>query len=218
MRQPPAHIWRGRLAVASTTVVLAAAWALALGSPAAAHDALEATDPADGAVLDEAPTQVVLTFAAEQAGVGAEVVVTGPDGASWTDGPAVVSGTTVTQPLAPGMPDGGYTVAWRSVAQDGHPVTGAFTFSLDAPDAEPADEPATGETASSEPTDDAAPAEPSAPATSEASDGPTASPAPTGSTEPTGSGGWTTWHTMGAALVAALAGAAAFVARRSRRG
>lgn len=210
MRQPPAHVWRGRLVPAWTAALVLAAGALALASPAAAHDALVGTDPADGAVLDEAPTQVVLTFAAEQAGVGAEVVVTGPDGTSWSDGAPAVSGRTVTQPLTGGMPDGAYTVAWRSVAGDGHPVTGAFTFDLDAPDAEgESDAPTAEETAADEATPDETAPGPTEDATAEGQDD---------GGEPSDSGGWTGWHTAGAALAVVLATAAAYAVRRSRRG
>lgn len=210
MRQPPAHVSRGRLVGAWTTVLLAAAVAVTLASPAAGHDVLVGTDPADGAVLDAAPTQVVLTFAAEQAGVGAEVAVTGPDGTSWSDGAAVVTGTTVTQALAAGMPDGAYTVAWRSVAQDGHPVTGTFAFTLDAPDAEPTDEP------TGEPTEDSADAgtDEAAPSSAEPTTALTAESTDDGE-QP---GGWSVWHTAAAALAAALAAAVAVVLRRSRRG
>ena len=101
--------------------------------PAVAHDALVGSEPADGAVVREAPTSVQLSFAATQAGIGAEVVVTGPDGAVWSDGPAEVSGATVTQPLKAGMPSGEYTVLWRSVAGDGHPVDGTLSFKVDLP-------------------------------------------------------------------------------------
>lgn len=144
MRHPPAHApasarrpglrrTGGPLAVLALAVGL-----LVVSAPATAHDALVGSDPADGAVLSAAPTQVVLTFAAPQAGIGAEVAVTGPDGATWSDGPAQTSDATVTQPLLPSMPDGAYTVTWRSVAQDGHPVSGVFGFTLQLPvDPEP---------------------------------------------------------------------------------
>ena len=108
--------------------------ALALvGTPAQAHDALIGSDPADGSVLVDTPTSVVLTFANPQTEIGAEVVVTGPDGAAWSDGAAVVSGATLTQPLREGLPNGSYLVQWRSVAADGHPVSGTLAFSLERP-------------------------------------------------------------------------------------
>lgn len=142
MRQSSAHVTRGRRV--AWTFALLALPAVLLGtaaSPAAAHDVLESTEPADGAVLTAAPEQVVLTFSAEQAGVGAEVVVTGPGDTSWSEGVAAVAGSTVTQALADGMPDGAYTVSWRSVAQDGHPVTGSFGFTVASPEPQPTAEP-----------------------------------------------------------------------------
>jgi hypothetical protein len=101
--------------------------------PAQAHDALLRSEPADGAALTDAPAQVVLTFASPQAEIGAEVVVTGPDGAAWSDGAAVVTGVAVTQALRRGLPSGDYLVQWRSVAADGHPVDGTLSFALDLP-------------------------------------------------------------------------------------
>ncbi|GEN78524.1 copper resistance CopC family protein [Actinotalea fermentans] len=213
MRQPPAHVSRGRLAVAWTIALLAAGAALVTGSPASAHDVLVATDPADGATLTDAPTQVVLTFAAEQAGVGAEVVVTGPDGASWSEGEATVSGVTVTQALRSGMPDGAYTVAWRSVAQDGHPVTGAFGFSLAAGDEAPAGEdPAADDTSGEDAPSDSAPtqagSEPSPEATLAAEQ------------ETSDRSGWGVWPAAWAALalVALATAVVVLVRRRGSRG
>lgn len=182
--------------------------ALVLGPSATAHDVLESTDPPDGAVLEAAPEQVVLTFTAPQAGVGAEVVVTGPDGAPWSEGPAVVAGPTVTQALAAGMPDGAYTVSWRSVAQDGHPVTGSFGFVVAGP---PAPEPTAEVTA--EATAQAAP-EPEAteqPASAEE----TATPATSAEESPDaedGAASRVAWAVAG--LVAASVAAGALVLRR----
>lgn len=102
-------------------------------APAVAHDALSGSDPADAATLIEAPSQIVLTFTAAQAQVGAEVQVTGPDGQLWADGPAVVADQSVTQQLLPGMPNGAYTILWRSVSIDGHPISGELGFTVDAP-------------------------------------------------------------------------------------
>lgn len=207
MRQPPAHAPRRRATALATALV---ALGLATAVPAAAHDVLIGTDPADGAVLDAPPSQVVLTFSAQQAEVGAEVLVTGPDGASVSAGAAVVAGTTVTQPLAADLPDGAYAVTWRSVAADGHPVTGSFAFTLDAPDApapapDPTDEP------TEEPSQAATEPEPSATPTE-------AAPMVTGTAPAEGDEGvaWG-WFAAGAALLAAV-GAGVVLARRSRRG
>ena len=39
-------------------------------------------------------------------------------------------GTTVTQPLAGGLPAGAYTVEWRVTSADGHPLSGTFGFTV----------------------------------------------------------------------------------------
>jgi len=146
----------GRLRRTTALAVTVAGTLLLTAGPAVAHDALLGSEPPDGAVVAEAPDELVLTFAAPQSEIGTEVVVTGPDGASWSDGAAVVSGSAVTQPLRPGMVGGVYSVQWRSVAADGHPVSGTLAFTVDPPVA-----PAPAVTATASP-------EPSAPATAAA--------------------------------------------------
>lgn len=127
---------RGPLALLG--IVLAV---LVVGGPAAAHDVLLGSDPEDGSVVTEVPEQVVLTFSAPQTDIGAQVEVTA-EGETWSDGPAIVDGTTVTQPLRVGMPSGEYTVQWRSVASDGHPVSGELSFTVDLPaESDPEPEP-----------------------------------------------------------------------------
>ena len=58
-------------------VVLAGSVLLGSAAAAAAHDALVGSDPADGAALDAAPAQVVLTFSADHLEAGSAVTVTG---------------------------------------------------------------------------------------------------------------------------------------------
>lgn len=169
---PAASVRRSRFVSRRVAAVAVAVVAGAIGvaAPATAHDALVASDPAADATVTAAPTQVVLTFSAAQTGVGSEVLVTGADGQVWSDGPAQVADTTVTQPLTAPLPDGAYTVTWRSVAGDGHPVTGAFGFTVAVPVASPV-----APTPTDQPTESVAPApEPSmttaAPALPDAAD------------------------------------------------
>ena len=120
-----------------------------MASPALAHDALIASNPADGAALSEAPAQLVLTYNAEIASIGAEVAITAPDGASALGGDLTIAGTEVTVPLAPDLANGAYAIAWRVTSSDGHPISGELAFTLDAPVAETT-EPATTEAATTE--------------------------------------------------------------------
>ena len=107
---------------------------LVTAAPASAHNRLVGTDPADGGTLARTPSAVVLTFDEPAVGLGTQVAVTGPDGAAST-GPAELVDATVRQPLVPGAPAGAYTVAWRVTSADGHPITGRFTFTAQAPGA-----------------------------------------------------------------------------------
>ncbi|HWS56943.1 MAG TPA: copper resistance protein CopC, partial [Actinotalea sp.] len=63
------------------------------------------------------------------------VLVTGPGGAVAVGEP-VVQGTTVTAPLPSDLASGDYTIAWRVVSADGHPIQGTIPFTVALPVAE----------------------------------------------------------------------------------
>ncbi|MFI6207212.1 copper resistance CopC/CopD family protein [Streptomyces sp. NPDC051041] len=116
-------------------LLLAVTGALLAGAgPASAHAALTGSDPRQGAVVDRAPAQVSLTFSERVAVDGDALRVLDPRGKRVDDGePAGAGGTTYTVRLHSGLPDGTYTVTYRVVSADSHPVAGAFTFSIGAP-------------------------------------------------------------------------------------
>lgn len=105
---------------------------LALGSsasPAEAHADLLETLPADGEVLDEAPEQIELRFNEPvQLIEGATRLFPGGGTPSVLD--ARVVDTTLTAALPPSLGEGAYTVAYRIVSADGHPVGGAISFQI----------------------------------------------------------------------------------------
>ncbi|RZU29955.1 copper transport protein [Streptomyces sp. BK022] len=116
-------------------LLLAVTGALFAGAaPASAHAALTGSDPAQGVVVDRAPTQISLTFS-EQVAMGDDSLrVLDPKGKPVQSGrPANVSGTTYAVRLRAGLADGTYTVAYQVVSADSHPVAGAYTFSIGAP-------------------------------------------------------------------------------------
>ncbi len=102
-------------------------------SPAWAHATLVGSSPRQDEQLDVLPDEVVFEFSADMA-APAYVIVTAPDGSSLTSGEPVVEGTTVSQAIGDG-PDGAYTMAFRAVSEDGHPVTGQVTFHVGDADA-----------------------------------------------------------------------------------
>lgn len=116
--------------------------------PASAHAALTSTDPAEGSVLPTAPERVTLTFSEGVLLSDDSVRVLDPRGKRVDAGePGHVDGksTTATVALHTGLPDGTFTVAWKAVSEDSHPVGGAFTFSIGAPSKTTVSVPATAE-------------------------------------------------------------------------
>ncbi|MFC4224902.1 copper resistance CopC family protein [Lysinibacter cavernae] len=128
-----ATVRAGILAALTLTVAAALLTAPGLATPASAHDQLISATPADGATLDEAPTEISLTFSDNLIEIGTEVRVlegaTIVDGATdWASGPSELAGPTVTQPVRQPLDDGTYTVVWRVVSSDGHPIEGTYSF------------------------------------------------------------------------------------------
>jgi copper transport protein len=112
----------------------AALVALALLPAAAqAHATLEDTSPERGASLGAAPRQVVLRFSESvETALGAvrvydqagKEVQTGAPTHPGGDGSKVAIG------VRSGLPEGGYTVTYRVISADSHPVSGGFTFGI----------------------------------------------------------------------------------------
>ncbi|MEV6023004.1 copper resistance protein CopC [Streptomyces sp. NPDC052036] len=105
-------------------------------APASAHAALLGSDPAQGTVVDKAPTEVTLTFSEQVALSDGSLQVLDPQGRRVDTGkPSNLSGTMYGVQVRPGLPKGTYTVTYQVVSADSHPVSGAFTFSVGAPSA-----------------------------------------------------------------------------------
>lgn len=96
-------------------------------APAHAHDELMSSDPAASQTVPHVPAAIVLTFEESPVAMGTQVVVTGPSGPI-QQGPPKLTDKTITQALQGGAPKGSYQVEWRVTSDDGHPVSGTFTF------------------------------------------------------------------------------------------
>ncbi|MDZ7930461.1 MAG: copper resistance protein CopC [Rhodococcus sp. (in: high G+C Gram-positive bacteria)] len=116
-----------RLAVIAAAILTATALSIA---PAAAHATLQSSNPAENSVLDAAPDEVTLTFNQSVSQNFATVTVVGSDGMNWAASDPVVDGSTVTVDLD-GLGAGGeYTIGYRVVSADGHPITGSIPFQV----------------------------------------------------------------------------------------
>jgi copper resistance protein C len=116
-------------------VVLAlAAVGLVLGTGTAlAHDVLVGSNPANGARLDTGPSTVTLSYNLPVQNLSSTLTVVGPDGLHYESGQSVVNGNTLSAPVGPLGPAGTYTVGYRIISDDGHPVSGETTFILTKP-------------------------------------------------------------------------------------
>ncbi|MEO3783268.1 copper resistance CopC family protein [Actinocorallia sp. B10E7] len=101
---------------------------LLLAAPARAHTALTGSTPADGAEI-AAPSQVTLTF--NEALRSAKVVIRPEKSeAEVQKGAADLDGEKVVQKIKGTLPAGKYTVGYRVISADGHPVTGVLSFTV----------------------------------------------------------------------------------------
>ncbi len=122
---------RPRTRIAAAAVLLLTALAVLLGAaPAEAHDYLVSSSPAAGSTVTAPLERVTLTFDAAvlNTGNGSDVLtVTGPDGKHYETACPVVRNDDVSAAVSLGTA-GTYTVGWRVVSADGHPVADSITF------------------------------------------------------------------------------------------
>lgn len=194
---------RTAVAVAGATLVAAVA-AVLFAAPASAHDRLTGSTPEDGATVTTAPTEVELTFTDEVQDLGLTVLVKDPSGASVAAGKPAIDGDTVVQKLDPLTASGVYTVAYRVVSSDGHPIAGRFTFTATLAAASPSAS-ATASPSTSPSSPSASPTTPS-PSESSVAASPAASTSDAGSSTP--------WVVLGGLLVAALVVVGIVMSRR----
>ena len=120
-----------RWAVRAVLAVAALALAITVVPDAFAHAELVSTSPADRSVLSVSPPRVTLRFNEPVETVLGSIRVFDADarqvGGGRLSSPArAVVGVELPVQLS----DGTYTVVWRVVSDDGHPVDGSFTFSV----------------------------------------------------------------------------------------
>lgn len=104
-----------------------------VGQPAQAHASLKESDPANGALLAEPPSEVRLSFTEPPDLSLSTVGIVDQAGAPVRTGPLerVPGDDRTVRVRLHGLADGVYTVTWRTVsATDGHLTSGAFSFGV----------------------------------------------------------------------------------------
>jgi len=105
---------------------------MGLATPVYAHASLDTSDPAAGAVLDASPAAITLRFT-EAVGIQPGAIrlfdATGSQVDIGASDHVAGSASSVSADV-PALADGLYVVSWRAVSADGHPVSGAYTFTV----------------------------------------------------------------------------------------
>jgi copper resistance protein C len=106
---------------------------VALALPAQAHDQLINQTPNDGETLQAGVVEIKLEFNDELLNLGdtgAEILILNSAGEQQYPGCALIENRTATVKLDLAAA-GDYSVAWRVVSSDGHPISGEFGFKLE---------------------------------------------------------------------------------------
>lgn len=129
-----------RIARLVVAALVAAAFAVfTAASPALAHNSLTKAVPDKNATVTKSPAAIELSFLQTVDAKFLTIVVTDAQKQKVPVGAAEADGKKATLPITGELADGAYTVAYRVVSEDGHPVQGSYEFTVDAPqDAAPA--------------------------------------------------------------------------------
>ena len=137
------------------------------GTAANAHDQLTGSTPKNESTISESPEQIKLNFSGELQHVeGADmtvVVISNAEGQKFDNELQVKGRDAIATPNQP-LPNGEYTVTYRVVSSDGHPIDGTVGFTLEgqaagsdatetaaAPSTEASDEPGAQDAATQSP-------------------------------------------------------------------
>ncbi len=119
----------GRLIVACVVTVLTCLTA----GPASAHSALIGSTPENGSTLSTVPETVALEFNEEVGEISPAMVLRNSSEDAIEQLTPQIEGRTMSGRLPAGLTSGDYSVAWRIVSVDGHPIQGVVEFGLDLP-------------------------------------------------------------------------------------
>ncbi|WP_098743354.1 copper resistance protein CopC [Paenibacillus sp. EZ-K15] len=101
-----------------------------------AHSKLETSTPAADTKLTESVQEVSLSFNENIDENLSTLKIKNAQGESVEVAEVKINQNTMLGALAAPLPSGSYTVEWKIVGGDGHPVDGTYAFEVDAPEAE----------------------------------------------------------------------------------
>ncbi len=154
--------------------VVFSALGFAIAPAATAHTSLVSTSPENGAVLSTAPEEIVFTFSEALLPDFVRFLRISDTGDVEDLGITEVDGAIARLDWPRGLPGGEWTVEYRVVSQDGHPVIGSIAFTYDSATPTPTPTP-TPTSATPTPSPTGTP-EPTSPVTPTPTDTPTSEP------------------------------------------
>ena len=99
---------------------------------ASAHTYLDTTIPEDGATVTTALQSIELTYQGKIE-EGSTFKVIASDGAEMAIEAVTLKDGVLTGTLVEPLPNDSYKVEWESISKDGHPLSGSFSFTVNAP-------------------------------------------------------------------------------------
>lgn len=114
-------------------IVAASAAALALPAAALAHASLIKESPSYKQSLQRAPRSIVLQFDQTVDALPKAIVVLAPNGRNLAGKTIAITSQRELVAHLPRLPRGPYTVRWEALSNDGHIVSGVYTFGVGVP-------------------------------------------------------------------------------------
>lgn len=114
----------------------------AISMPAFAHSELQSATPGDGETITEATDQVTLTFGGKIE-EGSDIEVTDAAGEKVNQENVDINDNKMTVTFDEPLENSTYKVDWDIISGDGHTLMGEYSFTVDAPVEETADDEAT---------------------------------------------------------------------------
>lgn len=117
---------------ALVTFLIALASVFGISSPAAAHDDFVSSYPQADSTINGSPDEITLSFSGELTDTegASDIEVLDERGANVAIDAPSVSNASITQHLLPEAATGVFTVRWKVVSADGHPVNGEYTYTV----------------------------------------------------------------------------------------
>ncbi|WP_311208388.1 MULTISPECIES: copper resistance protein CopC [unclassified Aeromicrobium] len=110
--------------------LLAAVLVLTPAAVSSAHSALIGSNPQTGSTVEALPEQLELRFNESVSDISPAMVLRRDGQSVATLAPRVDGPRLLADAPAETLPDGRYTLVWRIVSADGHPLDGVVSFTL----------------------------------------------------------------------------------------